>query len=106
MRTSKWAALVKHGLGLREPEDRQPAPHILLGHRFGQTGPYAPRAGYDFMIQGMSGIMDLTGEPDGAPQKMGVAFADLFTGTYGVIGILAALAQRERTGFGQHIDMA
>lgn len=73
---------------------------------FGQTGPYAHRAGYDFMIQGMSGIMDLTGEPSGPPQKIGVAFADIFTGTYGVIGILAALAQRERTGAGQHIDMA
>jgi crotonobetainyl-CoA:carnitine CoA-transferase CaiB-like acyl-CoA transferase len=73
---------------------------------FGQTGPYAPRAGYDFMIQGMSGIMDLTGEPDGFPQKIGVAFADIFTGTYGVIAILAALAQRERTGTGQHLDMA
>jgi crotonobetainyl-CoA:carnitine CoA-transferase CaiB-like acyl-CoA transferase len=73
---------------------------------FGQTGPYAARAGYDFIIQGMSGVMDLTGEPDGLPQKIGVAFADIFTGTYGVIGILAALAQRERTGAGQHIDMA
>jgi crotonobetainyl-CoA:carnitine CoA-transferase CaiB-like acyl-CoA transferase len=73
---------------------------------FGQTGPYAARAGYDFIIQGMSGIMDLTGEPDGTPQKMGVAFADIFTGTYAVIGIQAALQQRERTGVGQHIDMA
>jgi crotonobetainyl-CoA:carnitine CoA-transferase CaiB-like acyl-CoA transferase len=69
---------------------------------FGQTGPYAARAGYDFIIQGMSGIMDLTGEPDGLPQKMGVAFADIFTGTYAVIGIQAALQQRERTGVGQH----
>jgi crotonobetainyl-CoA:carnitine CoA-transferase CaiB-like acyl-CoA transferase len=58
------------------------------------------------MIQGMSGIMDLTGDPAGPPQKMGVAFADIFTGTYGVIAIQAALAQRERTGLGQHIDMA
>jgi crotonobetainyl-CoA:carnitine CoA-transferase CaiB-like acyl-CoA transferase len=73
---------------------------------FGQTGPYAKRPGYDFMIQGMSGIMDLTGDPDGSPQKVGVAFADIFTATYGVIAILAALAQRERTGRGQHIDMA
>jgi crotonobetainyl-CoA:carnitine CoA-transferase CaiB-like acyl-CoA transferase len=58
------------------------------------------------MIQGMSGIMDLTGEPDGAPQKIGVAFADIFAGTYGAIAVLAALAQRGRTGIGQHIDMA
>jgi crotonobetainyl-CoA:carnitine CoA-transferase CaiB-like acyl-CoA transferase len=73
---------------------------------FGQTGPYALRPGYDFMIQGMGGIMDLTGDPDGAPQKIGVAFADIFTGTYGVIAVLAALAQRERTGLGQHVDMS
>jgi crotonobetainyl-CoA:carnitine CoA-transferase CaiB-like acyl-CoA transferase len=73
---------------------------------FGQTGPYAHRAGYDFMIQGMGGIMDLTGEPDGPPQKTGVAFADIFTGTYGTIAVLSALAQRERTGLGQHIDMS
>jgi len=73
---------------------------------FGQTGPYASRAGYDFMIQGMSGIMDLTGEPDGSPQKMGVAFADIFTGLYSVIAIQAAVAQRNESGVGQHIDMA
>ncbi|MEE9319920.1 MAG: CaiB/BaiF CoA-transferase family protein [Granulosicoccus sp.] len=73
---------------------------------FGQTGPYAHRAGYDFMIQGMSGIMELTGESDGEPQKMGVAFADIFTGLYGVIAIQAALLQREKNGKGQHIDLA
>jgi len=73
---------------------------------FGQTGPYASRAGYDFMIQGMSGIMDITGEPDGSPQKIGVAFADIFTGLYSVIAIQAALQQRMHTGLGQHIDMA
>lgn len=73
---------------------------------FGQTGPYAARAGYDAMIQGMSGIMDLTGDPAGEPQKIGVAFADIFTGVYGVVAIQAALAERERTGRGQHIDMA
>ena len=73
---------------------------------FGQTGPYATRAGYDAMIQGMSGIMDLTGDPAGEPQKIGVAFADIFTGVYGVVAIQAALAQRACTGLGQHIDMA
>lgn len=73
---------------------------------FGQDGPYAQRAGYDFMIQGMGGIMDLTGEPAGEPQKIGVAFADIFTGVYAVIAVQAALLQRERTGMGQHIDMA
>lgn len=73
---------------------------------FGQDGPYAERAGYDFIIQGMSGIMDLTGEPDGAPQKIGVAYADILTGLYAVIGIQAALQQREKTGRGQWVDMA
>ncbi|WP_425418467.1 CaiB/BaiF CoA transferase family protein [Oricola indica] len=73
---------------------------------FGQDGPYASRAGYDFLIQGMSGIMDLTGDAAGEPQKIGVAFADIFTGLYGVIAIQAALAGRERTGQGSHIDMA
>lgn len=73
---------------------------------FGQTGPYADRAGYDFVIQGMSGIMDLTGDPDGPPQKIGVAYADIFTGLYAVIAIMAALKDREKSGAGQHIDMA
>lgn len=73
---------------------------------FGQDGPYAHRAGYDFMIQGMGGIMDLTGDPDGPPQKIGVAFADIFTGLYGVIGILAALRRRDQTGEGEWVDMA
>ena len=73
---------------------------------FGQDGPYAHRAGYDFIIQAMSGIMDLTGDSAGEPQKIGVAFADIFTGLYAVIAIQAALAMRERTGRGQHIDMA
>ena len=73
---------------------------------FGQTGPYAARAGYDFMIQGLSGIMDLTGDPASEPQKMGVAFADIFTGLYGVIAIEAALLARAQSGRGQHIDMA
>jgi crotonobetainyl-CoA:carnitine CoA-transferase CaiB-like acyl-CoA transferase len=73
---------------------------------FGQTGPYAPRAGYDFIIQGMGGAMSLTGEPDGEPQKSGVAYADLFTGLYSTVAILAALRERDRTGKGAHIDMA
>ena len=73
---------------------------------FGQDGPYASRPGYDFIVQGMGGIMDLTGEPTGAPQKIGVAYADILTGLYAVIGIQAALAERERSNLGQHIDMA
>jgi crotonobetainyl-CoA:carnitine CoA-transferase CaiB-like acyl-CoA transferase len=73
---------------------------------FGHDGPYAARAGYDFIVQGMSGIMDLTGEPKGPPMKIGVAYADILTGLYAVIAIQAALRQREATGKGQHIDMA
>ncbi len=73
---------------------------------FGQDGPYAHRPGYDFIIQAMGGIMDLTGAADGEPQKSGVAFADIFTGLYATIAIEAALIARERTGEGQHIDMA
>jgi crotonobetainyl-CoA:carnitine CoA-transferase CaiB-like acyl-CoA transferase len=73
---------------------------------FGQDGPYAARPGYDFMIQAMGGIMDLTGEPDGAPQRVGVAFADIFTGVYASTAILAALRARDATGMGCHIDMA
>jgi crotonobetainyl-CoA:carnitine CoA-transferase CaiB-like acyl-CoA transferase len=73
---------------------------------FGQTGPYANRAGYDFMIQGMAGVMSITGAPDGAPMKMGVAFSDIFAGLHAVIGIQAALYHREKTGEGQHIDVS
>ncbi|MBG6120624.1 MULTISPECIES: CaiB/BaiF CoA transferase family protein [unclassified Sphingobium] len=73
---------------------------------FGQTGPYAARAGYDVIVQGMSGMMDLTGDPDGPPQKIGVALADIISGLYAVIGIQSALSLRERTGKGQHIDIA
>lgn len=73
---------------------------------FGQTGPYAARAGYDFIIQAMGGAMSLTGEPDGPPQKSGVAYADLFTGLYATVAILAALRERDRSGRGAHIDMA
>ncbi len=73
---------------------------------FGQDGPYAHRAGYDAMIQAMGGMMSLTGEADGAPQKTGVAIGDLFAGLYGVIAIQAALAQRQHTGTGQHVDIA
>ncbi|MFN0193770.1 MAG: CaiB/BaiF CoA transferase family protein, partial [Aestuariivirga sp.] len=73
---------------------------------FGQNGPFAQRAGYDFMIQGMAGVMSITGEPGGSPMKMGVAFSDIFAGLHAVIGILAALYHRERTGEGQHIDIS
>ena len=77
---------------------------------FGQTGPYRDRAGYDYAVQGMGGLMSVTGErddmPGGGPQKVGVAVADLFTGMYAAVAILAALRHRDRTGEGQAIDMA
>ena len=77
---------------------------------FGQTGPYAPRAGYDFLIQGLGGLMSLTGRPDGedgaGPQKVGVALVDIMTGLYATIAVLAALNHRHATGQGQHIDLA
>ncbi|TCT03232.1 CaiB/BaiF CoA transferase family protein [Aquabacter spiritensis] len=73
---------------------------------FGQTGPYAPRAGYDYLVQGMGGLMDLNGEAAGEPQKVGVAVADIFTGLYATAGILAALHRRGETGKGARIDMA
>lgn len=73
---------------------------------FGQDGPRANNPGYDFLVQGLCGIMDLTGDPDGEPQKVGVAWIDIFTGLYGVIGIQAALAERERSGRGQHVDLS
>ena len=73
---------------------------------FGQDGPYAHRAGYDYIIQGMSGLMSITGDPDGQPQKVGVAVTDIFTGVYSAVAILAALQQRAKTGEGQHIDMS
>ena len=77
---------------------------------FGQTGPYAKRAGYDFMIQGLGGLMSVTGRPEGeegaGPMKVGVALTDILTGLYATVGVLAALNQREQSGIGQHIDVA
>jgi crotonobetainyl-CoA:carnitine CoA-transferase CaiB-like acyl-CoA transferase len=77
---------------------------------FGQTGPYAPRAGYDFLIQGLGGLMSLTGRPDGedgaGPQKVGVALVDILTGLHATVGVLAALNHRHLSGEGQHIDLA
>ena len=73
---------------------------------FGQTGPYANLAGYDYIVQGMSGFMSITGEPDGQPMKAGVAIADIFTGIYAVTAIQAALIHVMKTGQGQHVDMA
>ena len=102
----KVGSLQKFGLDYATLAPKNPKLIYCSITGFGQDGPRAHKAGYDFMIQGMTGIMDITGEPDGMPQKIGVAFADVFTGLYGVIGIQAALTQRGRTGTGQHVDMA
>jgi crotonobetainyl-CoA:carnitine CoA-transferase CaiB-like acyl-CoA transferase len=102
----KVGGLVKYGLDW--PSLRQVNPRLIYCSitGFGQTGPYAHRAGYDFIIQGMAGLMSVTGEADGQPQKVGVAVTDVFTGVYSATAILAALIQRGSTGQGQHIDMA
>ena len=102
----KLGGLAKYGLDYASLSAINPRLVYCSITGFGQDGPYAARAGYDFVIQGLSGIMDLTGEPDGAPQKIGVAYADIMTGLYSTIAIQAALAERERSGMGQHIDMA
>ncbi len=102
----KVGGLKKYGLDYENLSKLNPRLIYCSITGFGQTGPYAHRAGYDFMIQGMGGIMDLTGAADGEPMKIGVAFADIFTGLYAVIGVQAALKVREETGRGQHVDMA
>ncbi|MES9904965.1 MAG: CaiB/BaiF CoA-transferase family protein [Sedimenticola sp.] len=102
----KVGGLAKYGLDYESLRSLNPRLVYCSVTGFGQNGPYAHRAGYDFMIQGMGGIMDLTGEPESPPQKVGVAFADIFTGLYGVIAIQAALAAREHSGEGQQIDMS
>ena len=102
----KVGALVPHGLDYQSLHGVNPRLVYCSVTGFGQSGPYAARAGYDLVIQGMSGIMDITGDKDGPPQKIGVALADILTGIYGVVAIQSALVQRERTGCGMHIDMA
>lgn len=102
----KTGALAKFGLNYAALAATNPRLVYCSITGFGQTGPRAGEAGYDFVIQAMSGFMALTGEPDGQPMKMGVSISDLACGLYSVIGIQAALAMRERTGRGQHVDMA
>jgi crotonobetainyl-CoA:carnitine CoA-transferase CaiB-like acyl-CoA transferase len=101
----KVGALAKYGLGYEQLKERFPGLIYCSITGFGQTGPYAPRPGYDSLIQAMGGVMSLTGEPAGEPQKVGIPLADLFAGLYGCIGILAALRHREATGQGQQIDI-
>ena len=102
----KVGGLKKYGLDYETLSALNPRLVYCSVTGFGQTGPYAERAGYDYLMQGMSGFMDITGEPDGPPTRAGVAISDLFTGLYGVVAIEAALIARERTGRGQHIDLA
>jgi crotonobetainyl-CoA:carnitine CoA-transferase CaiB-like acyl-CoA transferase len=105
----KVGDMARYGLDFASLQPLQPKLVYCSITGFGQTGPYAPRAGYDYAIQGMGGLMSVTGERDdlgGGPQKVGVAVADLFTGMYATVAILAALRHAERTGCGQHIDMA
>jgi len=102
----KVGGLAKYGLDHASLSQANPRLITCSITGFGQTGPYAHRAGYDFIIQGMGGTMSMTGEPDGAPQKSGIAYADIFTGVYSAVAILAALRQRDLTGKGAHIDMA
>ncbi|HET7817329.1 MAG TPA: CaiB/BaiF CoA-transferase family protein [Sphingomicrobium sp.] len=106
----KVGALARFGLDARSLRARDPRLIVASITGFGQDGPYAERAGYDFIIQGMGGLMSVTGlpdgEPGGGPMRVGVAVADLFTGMYTAVAILAALYRREKTGEGAHIDMA
>ena len=102
----KVGGLRKYGLDYDSLQKVNPRLIYCSITGFGQDGPYAHRAGYDYIIQGMSGLMSVTGEPEGQPQKVGVAVVDVFTGIYASTAILAAVVQRQTTGRGQHIDMA
>ena len=106
----KVGGLAKYGLDWDSLREINPRLVYCSITGFGQDGPYAGRAGYDFIVQGMGGLMSVTGErddaPGGGPQKVGVAVADLFTGMYATVAVLAALTFRDRTGQGQHIDLA
>ena len=106
----KVGGLARYGLGYDDLKAINPGLVYCSITGFGQTGPYRDRAGYDFMIQAMGGLMSVTGErddePGGGPQKIGVALSDVLTGLYTTIAALGALAQREKTGEGRHIDMA
>lgn len=102
----KPGGLAKYGLSYDQIKDRHP--HLIYASisGYGQTGPLAPEPGYDFVAQGMSGMMATTGFPDGDPTKVGVAISDILTGLHTVVGILAALNHRHATGKGQHVDSA
>jgi crotonobetainyl-CoA:carnitine CoA-transferase CaiB-like acyl-CoA transferase len=101
----KVGALAKYGLAWEQLQAKHPKLIYCSITGFGQDGPYAPRPGYDALVQAMGGVMSLTGEPGGTPQKVGIPVADLFAGLYGCIGVLAALNHRNATGQGQRIDI-
>ncbi len=106
----KFGDLARYGLGYQELRSINPRLIYCSVTGFGQTGPYRERPGYDFMIQGMGGMMSVTGEPDGAPgggpQRAGVPIADIITGMYASIAVCAALVHRAQSGAGQHLDLA
>ncbi len=106
----KVGGLKRYGLDYASLQKANPRLVYCSITGFGQTGPYAARAGYDFLIQGMGGLMSVTGQPDGepgaGPQKVGVALTDIMTGLYATIAVQAALAERQNSGLGQHIDLA
>lgn len=102
----KAGGLSKYGLSYERLREKYPRLIYCSITGFGHTGPYASRPGYDFLIQGMGGIMSLTGVPDGEPMKVGVGIADVMTGMYATVGMLAALQHRDKTGQGQHIDIS
>ncbi len=102
----KVGGLAKYGLGFADMAAINPRLVYCSITGFGQDGPYAERPGYDFIVQGMGGLMGVTGDPDGEPLRAGVALTDIMTGMYAANGILAALLHRERSGAGQHIDIA
>jgi crotonobetainyl-CoA:carnitine CoA-transferase CaiB-like acyl-CoA transferase len=102
----KVGGLAKFGLDYKSLKDENPRLIYCSVTGFGQDGPYAKRAGYDLMAQGIAGLMDLTGMPDGEPTRIGIPVSDIFTGCYSVIGILAALQAREKSGKGCYVDTA
>ena len=102
----KTGDLTRYGLGYAQLQPGFPRLIYCSITGFGQTGPYASRAGYDLLAQGMGGIMSVTGEPDRPPMKVGVGIADVMCGMYAAVAILAALRHRDRSGRGQHVDLA
>lgn len=101
----KTGGLKKYGLDYESLKDEFPGLIYCSITGFGQTGPYAPRPGYDYLAQGIGGFMSITGEPDGLPMKAGISIADIMTGMYSTVAVLASLHHRDVTGEGQHLDL-